>query len=127
MLESVWNSCYTINKQTEELVDRLKAAGYEILFLSDNFKSRVDYLEKKYGFEKKFKAGVFSHESGIRKPNKEIYDLLMTKTDSRPQDCVFVDNKRKNLTPAMELGMNTVLFMDADGLERDLKALGMDF
>jgi len=127
VLESMWNSCYAEDKRTSELVDRLTAAGYELIFLSDNFKSRVEYLQNKYDFEKKFKSGVFSHESGIRKPQKEIYELVMTKTDSRPQDCVFVDNKRQNLTPAKELGMNAILFMDADQLERDLKALGMDF
>jgi len=127
VLESMWNSSYIENKQTAELVDRLVAAGYELVFLSDNIKSRVDYLQRKYGFQEKFKAGVYSHESGIRKPNKEIYELALTKTESRPQDCVFVDNKHQNLTPAKELGMNAILFLDADQLERDLKALGMDF
>ena len=51
-LSTIWCESYQPNRGTVRLVERLKTASHQILYLSDNTKERVDYLEKKYSFLK---------------------------------------------------------------------------
>jgi FMN phosphatase YigB (HAD superfamily) len=77
-LALLWCSSYQRNDGTVGLVDRLKAAGHELLYLSDNTRERVNYLEEKYGFLEKFDAGIFSHVVKCKKPDPIIYLSTLT-------------------------------------------------
>ena len=57
------------------------------------------------------KFSVISGDVGVRKPSDEIYKILLSKADANPEDCVFVDDRDKNLIPAQNLGMKVVRFM----------------
>ncbi|HEY5429261.1 MAG TPA: HAD-IA family hydrolase [Solirubrobacteraceae bacterium] len=69
-----------------------------------------------------FHGIVISGEVGMRKPTPDIYLLGARAIESEPDVCVFVDDLKFNLAPARELGMATVLHVDAtetiDELER---------
>lgn len=43
------------------------------------------------------------------KPNPYSYSFLMTETDIKPQEAVFIDDNASNLVPARKLGMITCL------------------
>ena len=126
-IASVWLRAYEPVEGTVALVDRLRASGYEMLFLSDNVQERVDYLESRYGFLHRFKDGVFSHRVGLRKPDLRIYRLVLEKASCPAAQCVFVDDKPSMLEPAVRIGMSAVAFESPDRLETELKALGLAF
>ncbi len=121
----IWLRAYEPIEGTVALIERLRAAGYEMLFLSDNVQDRVDYLEHTYGFLHRFKDGVFSHVVGLRKPDPKIYELTLAKTLTPPAGCVYVDDKPRMLEPARMLGMSVVAFENPDQLKRDLQRLGL--
>jgi len=125
ILEEIWLNGYIPIEGTVELVKKLKENNYEILFLSDNVQERVNYLEKKYQFQQNFKDGVFSHIVKVRKPNIKIYLLVLEKTNSKPEECVFIDDKEKLLEPAKSLGMDGIEFKDADQVTVELEKLGV--
>ena len=60
-----------------------------------------------------FDGVVISGVVGIRKPAQEIYAMGAKAVGLPPGQCVFVDDLGFNLKPAKELGMATVLHMDA--------------
>ncbi len=124
-IANVWLHAYEPIEGTVALVDRLRVAGYEMLFLSDNVEDRVDYLEKTYGFLHRFKDGVFSHVAGLRKPDPAIYKLALHKTSQPAKCCVYVDDKPQMLEPARTLGMSVIAFENPNQLERDLQTLGL--
>ena len=109
------------------LIDRPGAAGYELLYLSDNVQDRIDYLEATYRFLHRFKDGVFSHDVGIRKPDPMIYQIVLERASHPPSECLFIDDKPAMLDPAEEVGMTVIAFVDPDPLETDLVGHGLLF
>lgn len=126
-LSDLWASAYVPIKGTVEIVKKLNDAGYELIFLSNNIKERVEYLEKRYHFIHNFKDGVFSHLVHSMKPEKLIYELALKKAGNPASQSVFIDDKEKYLSQASELGMQTIWFQNPRQLEKDLKALGIRF
>ncbi len=70
-----------------------------------------------------FDGVVISGEVGIRKPTPEIYTLGAREIDVDPAQCVFVDDLRFNLPPAVELGMATVLHTESEQTIGELERL----
>ena len=126
-LADVWLRGYEPIEGTVALIDRLRAAGCGMLYLSDNVQERIDYLESAYGFLHRFEDGVFSHRVGMRKPDPRIYELVLEKASSPAAQCVYVDDKPQMLQPAADLGMDVIGFASPDRLERDLQILGLAF
>lgn len=126
-LANMWLKGYEPIDGTANLIQRIKKAGHELLFLSDNVKERVEYLSEKYNFLPNFKDGVFSHEAGIRKPNPKIYQLVLEKASNIAENCVYIDDKLELLEPAKKLGMEAVQFIDPNQVESELRKLGVEF
>ncbi len=121
-LEEAWIHGYELIEDTKELLFQLKKR-YATYYLSDNVKERVDRLEQQYHFLSWFDGGIFSHEVGIRKPNPDIYTLILAKTKSKPQETIYIDDKPRFLIPAKELGIHTILFENPKQLQEDIRAL----
>ena len=126
-IANIWLHAYEPIEGTVALVDRLRRARYEMLFLSDNVQERIDYLESTYGFLQRFEAGVLSHRVGLRKPDPRIYQLALAKASHPAVQCVFIDDKPRMLEPAKRLGMTVIAFENPGQLERDLQGLGLTF
>jgi epoxide hydrolase-like predicted phosphatase len=124
-LALIWNSSYQLDEGTARLVDRLKSAGHELLYLSDNTAEKVAYLDTKYAFMKKFDDGIFSHLVNCKKPDPKIYELLLARASHPAKDCIFIDDKPANLEPAKKLGMQTIAFNNSAHLGSCLKKLAL--
>ena len=122
-LSRIWCSSYQPNGEVVRLVDRLKNAGYELLYLSDNTRERVAYLDEKYSFLQKFEDGIFSHVAKRKKPDPIIYQLLLDIASHPASACVYIDDKPEYLGPAKSLGMQVIAFKNASQLETRLKEL----
>lgn len=55
---------------------------------------------------------LISERYHMRKPDREIYLLMLDMMQLEPQDCVFVDDTSHNLPPAQELGITVILATD---------------
>jgi putative hydrolase of the HAD superfamily len=76
-----------------------------------------------------FDFKILSYEVGHRKPEVEIYKILierLMKLGVKPEEAVFVDDRKENLTPVENLGIKTILFEDSEQMIRDLRGLGVD-
>ena len=124
-LSTTWCECYQPNRGTVYLVKLLRAADHQILYLSDNTKERVAYLEEKYGFLKNFDDGVFSHLARLKKPDPMIYELVLAKAFNPAAACLYIDDKPDYLNPARDLGMQVIAFKNASQLEADLAKLAL--
>jgi len=124
-LSLLWCSSYRTNDGTVGLVKRLRNAGHELLYLSDNTAERVAYLDQKYNFLPKFDDGIFSHVVKCKKPDPAIYQLLLEKASQPAGACVYIDDKPRYLVPAKKLGMEVIAFKNAGQLETGLKELAL--
>jgi HAD superfamily hydrolase (TIGR01509 family) len=124
-LAAVWCSSYQPIAGTVVLVQALRAAGHELLFLSDNTRERVSYLNERYAFLARFSDGVFSHVVGHLKPDPALYALVLAKASRPAAECVYIDNKAELLEPARTLGMSVIAFENPSQLELALRELGV--
>jgi putative hydrolase of the HAD superfamily len=83
---------------------------FRLAVLSNDIKEWSAYLRKINGLNRHFKVAVISGAVKCRKPEKRIYSILLKISGAKPKDCVFVDDKARNLKPAEKLGFITVRF-----------------
>lgn len=122
-LSMTWCESYQPIRGTVRLVEQLRTADHQLLYLSDNTQERVAYLEEKYGFLKNFDDGVFSHLARLKKPDPMIYDLVLAKAFNPAAACVYIDDKPDYLLPAKDLGMQVIAFKNASQLAAEFKEL----
>lgn len=110
------------NEGMKEFVQSLRGS-YVLASLTDTTVLN-DVVRRDFGVYDLFDFNVTSPEVGFRKPDREIYEELLVRLKERgieTDEVVFIDDEMKNLEPAMELGMKTVLFSagnEDDGFER---------
>lgn len=104
---------------TIPLIDKLKAAGYNVYFLSNWSKWSYELLDKyrKFDFLEKMNGGVWSWQTGCMKPNERIYRILLNKYNLNPEECVFFDDLKDNVEAANGVGIKGFLF---DRLDFDI-------
>jgi len=103
------DECLTIDESFIETAKNLKEK-YKLAVLSNDLAEWSAYLRKKYGIDDVVEFSVISGDVGYRKPSKEIYEIALEKVNADPKDCIFIDDRDKNLLPAMKLGMNVIKF-----------------
>ena len=108
-----------------QIINELKTQKYELLFLSDNVKERVNYLQKRYHFLNWFDDGIFSFTVGMRKTDYRIFELILKKTNTPARNCIYIDNVEKFNQIARTLNFNTILFKDGYLLKESFKTFGI--
>lgn len=103
------DECLTIDESFIETAKKLKEK-YKLAVLSNDLAEWSAYLRKKYGIDDVVEFSVISGDVGYRKPSKEIYEIALEKVNVDPKDCIFIDDRDKNLLPAMEVGMSVIKF-----------------
>jgi len=66
-----------------------------------------------------------SFELGCRKPDPRIYEIALETLELKPDQVVFVDDRRENVDTAEQLGFRALLFTDTETLTHDLDILGV--
>jgi len=105
------------------LLGKLKLQGYHLYGLTNWCSKVTEVIEKYSGLFSMLEGIVVSSEERIIKPNPEIYRHLFRKFDLKPEECVFVDDKARNIEAARELGMHGIVFVDASQLENAIVQL----
>jgi epoxide hydrolase-like predicted phosphatase len=99
---------------------------YKLAALSNHAKEWAEFMQKGFDFFGSFDQIIFSCDVGLRKPDPRIYELALTKLGSAPEECLFVDDKKRNTDAADALGMRTLTLDRAAGLRGQLLLLGID-
>ena len=78
------------------------------------------FYEQNYNL---FDAVVFSCNVGVRKPNPNIYKIMLKKLNVQPQEAVLIDDREENIVGAKKVGINAILFVDKNHLTKILFSL----
>ncbi|MDO8537650.1 MAG: HAD family phosphatase [archaeon] len=90
-------------------------------------KEWLDFKKEKFKLGNYFEEIVSSGYSGVAKPNREIYDLILTRLNAKPTECVYIDDNEETLKPATGKGMHTILFKGQKSLEEALNKIAIKF
>ena len=103
------DQCLTLDKEFTVIAEELKGK-YNLALLSNDVSEWSLYLRQKHNLNKFFQETVISGDVGFRKPSDEIYNILLERIECNANDSVFIDDRHKNLVPAMKLGMKGIKF-----------------
>lgn len=114
------------NSDILNLITTLREKGYKIVALSNTIAVYTDNSRSK-GFYDPFDLVILSHEVGMRKPEKEIYELTLQKLGILPKETVFIDDSLENIKGAEAVGIHGIHFTgDMQTLLRGLHSLGVE-
>ena len=119
-MHEIFEEVVNLNPKVIELIKKT-GQKYRVLMLSNNDPPTIGILRKKHSdLLQLFEKTYFSCELKMRKPSKEIFEHLLKDAGLKAGECVFIDDKEKNVKAAEALGFKAVLFRDAELLEKDL-------
>ena len=120
-----WSSPRDTIPGMEDMVRRLKNAGYGIWLLSNASKAQHVYWPK-VPVSRLFDGKLISCDIGFVKPMREIYEAFITKFGLVPEECVFIDDAANNVAGAVACGWHGIVFHgDSAELAAKLSALGV--
>ena len=107
------------------LINSLRESHYKTALLSDQTNEWWPFLNQKYAISSYFDECIISSEVGHHKPEPEIYHIALQKLHSQPHASVFIDDLTHNLTPADDIGISTILYIDTTQLRKELITLNI--
>ena len=128
ILRNMFERLEGIIKQREYAIPwirELKKSGYQVLVLSNFPKKVYELFQNEMTFLQEVDGGILSYQDQVIKPDKAIYNLLMSRYQLNPQECVFLDDLKDNIKTAEELGMHTVLFTTKEEAQDELRKLNV--
>ncbi len=107
------------------LVEHLHARGVPLYVLSNFSAETFPLARRRFAFFERFSGVVISGAEKMKKPDRRIYDLLTARFDLRPDQTLFVDDRRDNTEAARAAGWQVLQFKSAEGLAADLTVLDL--
>ena len=87
------------------LVRALKAAGYNVYYLSNYSYFALEANPEVLDFTELMDGGIYSCDVKLIKPAAAIYEALCSKYGLVPAECMFIDDKQANVDGAIRAGM----------------------
>jgi 2-haloacid dehalogenase len=110
---------------TVAVLAELRAARVPLYALSNWSAETFRLTRGRFPFLEWFDGLVVSGEEKVAKPDRRIFELLLERFGLVPASTLFVDDSPANVAAARDLGLDAVLFRDADALRRELAARGL--
>lgn len=108
---------------TKGWIKSLQAEGFKVYCLSNMSHKSVRENADALDFIPLTDGTILSCDYNIIKPEKAIYDLLFDKFNLIPSECVFIDDVKRNIDKAKELGMYGIVFESRAQVEEEIKRL----
>jgi putative hydrolase of the HAD superfamily len=101
----------------------LKATGLRIGLLTNNVKEFGENWRAMFPIDELVEEVVDSSHVGMRKPDREIYELTCARMNVEPGETIFVDDNADNIAAARAYGMEAVHFVDVLDALAELDAI----
>lgn len=130
-IKKLWLINYSdLAKSNKEILNIIKKLhlNYKVYLFSNT--TEMSHLHnRETGIYDNFDGLFMSYQMGVKKPDPEIYKKILFSIGFKPTECIFIDDDPKNLEPAKQLGITTILFnvlIDSPlKLIKELKEIGI--
>jgi putative hydrolase of the HAD superfamily len=122
-IDKAWNAI--LLDFPEENIALLQDAKkhYRTFILSNtneiHFPVYTKMLQQKFGINELsdlFEKEYYSHKLGLRKPDKKIFELVLSENNLNPAETLFIDDSEQNTEAASALGIQTYLIKPGEKL-----------
>ncbi len=102
-----------------------KSMKYLMATLNNESLELNEHRIQEFGLREHFTLFFSSCYIHVRKPDAAIFHLALQVTQRRPQECLFIDDRPRNLEYPRRLGMCTIQFQNAAQLRAELGRQGV--
>jgi putative hydrolase of the HAD superfamily len=106
--------------ETWMLVRELAGRGVPLYLLSNMCSGHFEFLEARDADWRLFRGKVISGRIGLIKPERAIFEHLLTEHRLIAEETAFIDDHPPNVEMSRALGIRTIHFKDAAQCRRDL-------
>lgn len=118
-----WNAMLgDIHTTNISAVKRLKDLGYNVYLLSNTNDIHIQVAFDRWNkcaeltAHELFDHVYLSQEIGLRKPNRDIFEHVLTDISANPNEVLFIDDSIQHINTADQLGMQTHHLTSIDDL-----------
>ena len=106
--------------------EALRARGIRTAILSNMGDTVLRSMEREFDWLTRFDVLVWSYQLQMAKPDPAIYRYALERLGTRPEETVFIDDRRVNVEAAATLGMKAMVFTTVENLRSELIAARLD-
>ncbi len=119
-----WNGILSYNPQLTSLLERLRS-HYTLAVLSNTNALHDAHIRRSWPVFERIHHWVASWEVGFRKPEPQIYELVLERANVRPQAAVYIDDVKEFVDAGRRVGLTGIHLADGLVLEHELRAVGL--
>lgn len=112
----------TVRDYAVSWIKDLKARGYKVFYLSNYSKKAYDECRDSLSFMEYMDGGLLSFRERMTKPNPAFYLRFLDRFALQAEECVFIDDTEENVTAAISLGFNGLVFTSYQDAVRELES-----
>lgn len=124
-----WHTLMPPLPAMQKLVADIKAQSGRLYLLSNisvGFTEHYSECEWIRELFSQFDGLVFSGPIGLAKPNRAIFEHLLTRYDLRAEESVFIDDAPRNIAACEAVGIRGILFDDDADKLREILGINKD-
>ena len=116
-------SGYSVNPDVEAFVSDLRKRGIKTAICTNNFPDRFEGLRERFSLNDRFDVIITSYETGVVKPDPQIFLTLAEALSLRPDEILMSDDREINADALKKLGFNAFLYTDWESFKDSVEAL----
>ncbi len=116
-----WMEMLTPIEENVKVLKGLRDLGYKTYILSNFIKETFTFIQNNYDIFQLFDGQIISGFEETIKPEKAIYELLLSRYNLLPEESLFIDDVLFFLKPAKKLGMKTIWNKPETDLREELR------
>lgn len=123
MIRAIMADCESMlraSAQNTALLQKLRAHGINVYYLSNTNEPAFTYMNEKHAFFQYMNGGIASFRDGATKPGQEVFRLFLSRYGKNADECVFVDDTPRNTESASAVGFHTVTLKNIEDLTEEL-------
>lgn len=109
---------------TVSLSRSLRARGYGTYLLGNWSREEFDRAVRRFAFLDEFAGAVIAGDHGIMKPDPGLFRIALERFGLDPATTVFIDDSEANVSAAIGLGLEGIVFESPEQLHHVFKRKG---
>lgn len=118
-LEDNWARSYQIDTRMLSIIGILRKLGKQVGVVMNTDAYRFSHIEKEYQLSTLVDFVISSCKHGVVKPEKEAYvcALKIVNREYTPEKVVYFDDRERNISPCLDIGMKGIVFTDFESFK----------
>lgn len=107
MVKDIVENIYELRES--DIFDKLPKVKFAV---ASNHLSFMNNWFDETGLRSKFDYILISGDVGLEKPDRRFYEKLIEELGEKPEDILFIDDRKENIDGASTAGLSTLLYDD---------------